>query len=312
MSSNKLFTYGYDMKMAPNGPAGINKNMKYKATFELLAPGKFAENPTEVLVEHDADLSDKVIKDALKKKYTKNTKIKFVDQLYSPDLFKKSRGKSKKKSSVKPKMAVTEKSKEELVNIEPKPKKKSVPKESMSLSGKKVAELKAMAKEKKIKGYYKMKKAELLSALGGSAPAPKEVKAPKKKIIKIKKAVPKEEPKKEAAKKKPIMTKARLRELRKTKPKYPPPAPPTKPAKKKIVKKAKAPAKKGKGPIVIDSANLGKAQKGEGFAILPKRKPPKRRPKGSILKGEKAPEFKDADFSKQNMFLRTGRKSYLK
>jgi len=175
-----------------------------------------------------------------------------------------------------------------------------------------VKELKAMAKEKKIKGYYKKKKAELIAALGEGAPEAKEVKAPKKKIVKIKKAVPKEEPKKEAAKKKPIMTKARLRELRKTKPKYPPPAPPTKPAKKKVLKKAKAPAKKGKGPITIDSANLGKPQKGEGFAILPKRKAPKRRPKGSKLKGEDAPEFKDADFSNVNMFLRTGRKDYLR
>ena len=179
-----------------------------------------------------------------------------------------------------------------------------------------LTELRAKAKEFGIKGYYKMKKAELIAALGGSEPEAKEVKAPKKKIVKIKKSAPKEEPKKEPAKKKPIMTKARLRELRKTKPKYPPPPPPTakkaEPAKKKIVKKAKAPVKKGKGPITIDSANLGAPQKGEGFAILPKRKPPKRRPKGTKLKGEDAPEFKDADFSKQNMFLRTGRKSYLK
>ncbi|HAI38015.1 MAG TPA: 50S ribosomal protein L21, partial [Maribacter sp.] len=33
-----------------------------------------------------------------------------------------------------------------------------------------VKELKALAKEKKIKGYYKMKKAELIAALGGSKP----------------------------------------------------------------------------------------------------------------------------------------------
>ncbi len=169
-----------------------------------------------------------------------------------------------------------------------------------------VKELKAMAKEKRIKGYSKMRKAELIAALGGSqAEEPK-----KKKTIRIIKKK-KEEPKKEEPKKKPIMTKARLRELRKTKPKYPPPAPPTKPAKKKVLKKAKAPAKKGKGPITIDSANLGKPQKGEGFAILPKRKPPKRRPKGATYKGEDAPEFKDADFSNVNMFLRTGRKDYL-
>jgi len=171
-----------------------------------------------------------------------------------------------------------------------------------------VKELKAMAKEKKIKGYSKMRKAELIAALGDSYTEPEPKKKKTIRIIKKKK----EEPKKEEPKKKPIMTKARLRELRKTKPKYPPPAPPTKPAKKKVLKKAKAPVKKGKGPIKIDSANLGAPQQGEGFAILPKRKAPKRRPKGATYKGENAPEFKDADFSKQNMFLRTGRKSYLK
>ena len=294
-----------------------------------------------------------------------------------------------------------------------------------------VKELKAMAKEKKIKGYSKMRKAELIAALGGSqAEEPK-----KKKTIRIIKKK-KEEPKKEEPKKKPIMTKARLRELRKTKPKYPPPAPPTaktlydfdpaeqtmyknkkiklqklkqekesrtkniaalrkkkdetaleeerqtnkkkgipapkyirdrandasqsfssnsaqikliqrdinaiekeikkmevdepqqrkqyeefekkikskktEPAKKKVLKKAKAPVKKGKGPIVFDSENLGAPQQGEGFAILPKQKRPKRRPKGYISKGENAPEFKDADFSNVNMFLRTGRKDYLR
>ncbi len=185
-----------------------------------------------------------------------------------------------------------------------------------------VKELKAMAKEKKIKGYYKMKKAELIAALGEGAPEAKEVKAPKKKIVKIKKAVPKEEPKKEPAKKKPIMTKARLRELRKTKPKYPPPAPPTKPAKKKIVKKAKAPAKKGKGLVIDAEAQAKAAAAGKRIIIdmsgdkpvqklVKKGKAPKRRPKGAKRKGEDAPEFKDADFSNVNMFLRTGRKDYL-
>lgn len=92
----------------------------------------------------------------------------------------------------------------------------------MSLSAKKVPELKAMAKAQKIRGFSKMRKAELIAALGGSqAEEPK-----KKKTIRIIKKK-KEEPKKaEPVKKKPRMTKARLAELRKLKPKYPPPAPP--------------------------------------------------------------------------------------
>jgi len=190
-----------------------------------------------------------------------------------------------------------------------------------------VKELKAMAKAKKIKGYYKMKKAELIAALGEGAPEAKEVKAPKKKIIKIKKSAPKEEPKKEPAKKKPIMTKARLRELRKTKPKYPPPPPPSAkkkavPAKKKIVKKGKAPVKQS--GLVIDAAAQAKAE-AEGKRIIidmsgdkpvqrlvKKGKPLKKKGKNFNYRGESAPEFKDADFSNVNMFLRTGRKDYLR
>lgn len=312
-----------------------------------------------------------------------------------------------------------------------------------------VKELKALAKEKKIKGYYKMKKAELIAALGGSKPEAKEVKevkAPKKKIIKKIKVAPKEEPKKEPAKKKPIMTKARLRELRKTKPKYPPPAPPTAktlydfdpaeqtmyknkkiklqklkqekesrtkniaalrkkkdetaleeqrqtnkkkgvpapkyirdrandasqsfssnssqiklvqrdinalekeikkmevdepqqrkqytefekklkskkavPAKKKVVKKGKAPVQQS--GLVIDAAAQAKAE-AEGKRIIidmsgdkpvqrlvKKGKALKSRGKNFNYKGESAPEYKDLDFSNVNMFLRTGRKDYLR
>ena len=157
-----------------------------------------------------------------------------------------------------------------------------------------VKELKAMAKEKKIKGYYKMKKAELIAALGGSTPAPKEVKPPKKKIVKSK-------PKVEEPKKKPRMTKARLAELRKLKPKYPPPPPPTaekaKPIKKKVVKK-------GKGPIVFDLSKPIKPQKGEDFQINDPKKQIKKKSRRGAGRGEDAKEFKDLNFSSYQEKLR--------
>ncbi len=167
----------------------------------------------------------------------------------------------------------------------------------MSLSAKKVPELKAMAKAQKIKGFSKMRKAELIAALGGSAPASKEVKPPKKKIVKSKpkieevkevkppkKKIVKSKPKVEEPKKKPRMTKARLAELRKLKPKYPPPPPPTakkaKPPKKKVVKK-------GKGPIVFDLSKPIKPQKGQDFQINdPKKQIKKKSRRGKNLKGE--------------------------
>ncbi len=106
----------------------------------------------------------------------------------------------------------------------------------MSLSAKKVPELKAMAKAKKIKGFSKMRKAELIAALGGSAPASKEVKPPKKKIVKSsvraaaaadRVAQAKKAKGKVVSKIRQTDKKARLAELRKLKPKYPPPPPPT-------------------------------------------------------------------------------------
>jgi len=266
MSTNKkLFTYGYDMKIQKSQNVGDMQNLKYKATFELLGPQQWADKPEEILVPKDSGIPANLIRDAMKKKYkSSKLKIKFVKQLYSPDLF------SKKPAA---------KSKGESVN-----------------------DLRIKARAKNIKGYYKMKKAELIAALGGSAPAaeaPKNVKAvkpPKKKIVKSKVVKEVKPPKKKIVKSSVRAAAAadRVAEAKK--------------AKAKVVSKIRKTdmkvaelkkPKKRKGPIMIDATKPSAPKKGDGFQILKPQKKLKSR-RGKYRKGEDEPENKNLDYAALN------------
>ena len=181
----------------------------------------------------------------------------------------------------------------------------------MSLSAKKVPELKAMAKAKKIKGFSKMRKAELIAALGSSEPAaeaPKNVKAvkpPKKKIVKSKVVKEVKPPKKKIVKSSVRAAAAadRVAQAKKAKAKVVSKIRKTDMKVAELKKKAKAPAKKRKGPIMIDATKPSAPRKGEDFQILKPQKKLKSR-RGKYRKGEDEPENKNLDYAALNKKLK--------